>query len=627
MYPNIADIAKALIKVLIDSGILKPGSLAGACRKHSLGLCSTAALSCAEAVFWCTACSHLLSAPERVAQGLPASPETLSAHAADVMCDSAEAMLPESALEWCLAVRRHLDVFPPQWQPAGHLLSVMLHALNFSDAATASAALDLCRDLVSRTLHAPCAAAAAHRAPCTVSAHDLAVHAPVVLHAAPQRPRCLLAALSAQAGFACVPVTRSGEGQQQVLSTIRPVAACCTAVFATTLGVVTTVGLSVCGRCLVVMAAVPRRPGVAPLVISSKWTLVALQAEHRWRQRPLGARADFTREGPPAGRRSGVGEVGARCHGGRRGRHGAVPPAGDTDAVAGCGLAPGCSACGCRGVNAAPRAHLGDVPPGMPLGRWPRTQPGAPVPHGNWSVFCLVYTLFAGGLAVICLGCILACVQSHRFATQVCFLCNDDHDMHAGPVHVAPAAEAESSIDTFATAVSHETSFASVGSRAAVSIASRIATPAASRASPAAATSGVPLPAPPATPPTLHPRPSATTAAPATVMEPADWQAALQQLAFTRQLLVLLPPSCASLSPEARAEMERLLPVCLHLATAAACGGEIGPDQSLRVRPCVGDLAVACVGQYAIAACWHTRWKAGGSDRASLWCVGALLPF
>lgn len=201
--------------------------------------------------------------------------------------------------------------------------------------------------------------------------------------------------------------------------------------------------------------------------------------------------------------------------------------------------------------------------------------------------------------------------------------CISVHAMHAGPVPVD--VEAENSIDTFATAVSHETSFASAGSRAVGSIAGRHATPAAPRDSHAAATSRALLAAPPATPPALHTRPSAAAASPATVVEPADWQAALQQLAFASELLVLLPPSCASRDPAARPELERLLPLCLHLATAAACGGDTGPGQSSRVRACVCDLAVACVGQYATAACWHTRWKDGDGGSASLWSVGAPL--
>lgn len=146
-----------MVKLLIDTEVIKPHSLAAVARKHRLGLLSTELLSPTEAAFWCTACTHLLSAPTRAAHSQ--GDDALSASAADVMFECADAMMPESAQQWCTAVRRHVGASPPQWHPAGHLLSVMLQALNYSDAATATAALDFCCELVSLTLNSRCALA------------------------------------------------------------------------------------------------------------------------------------------------------------------------------------------------------------------------------------------------------------------------------------------------------------------------------------------------------------------------------------------------------------------------------------------------------------------------------------
>lgn len=180
--------------------------------------------------------------------------------------------------------------------------------------------------------------------------------------------------------------------------------------------------------------------------------------------------------------------------------------------------------------------------------------------------------------------------------------------MHAG---TAPPDQAESSSGTFATALSHETSFVSAATnntgQSRLSAGQKRPRPSARNA-------------PPMTPP---PQPRVSATASPTAVEPADWAIAMQQLAFFRELLALLPASCPALDPTARLELERLLPLCLSLAAAPAPADDEAED-SRRVRGYVRDLATACVGQYAVAACWHTRWK--GRDSDALWSAGAYPP-
>eukprot|EP00892_Ulva_mutabilis_P008616 jgi/Ulvmu1/6126/UM027_0104.1 len=179
---------------------------------------------------------------------------------------------------------------------------------------------------------------------------------------------------------------------------------------------------------------------------------------------------------------------------------------------------------------------------------------------------------------------------------------------------------AETAQTSFATALSCETSFASATSRAVSS--SQNAASANQHAPRLAA-------APPSPPSPQSPTcvsPALADAVPPALLQPADAPTALQQLAFFRELLVLLPPSLPTLDPDVRVEVERLLPLCMQLAAGGgleeadepAHGEEPRPPLAA-VRQSLADVAVACIGQLATSASWHAC--RNGRD-AQLWAIG-----